>query len=263
MTAVYEIYAVRYAHLERTARHNFVGGDEHDGPMPLDYYVWAIVGEGRTIVLDTGFDAAMARRRGREIVRPVGEGLKSIGIVPETVEQVVISHMHYDHAGNHELFARARYHLQDAEMAYCSGRCMCHPHGRAPFEADDVAAMVRKIFAGRVVFHDGDEEIAPGITLHRVGGHTPGLQIVRVATSRGWVVLGSDAAHFYANLEQGRPFPIFEDLTAYLEAHRTMRRLASSPQHIIPGHDPLVLERFPAARAGLAGVARVDLPPRA
>jgi glyoxylase-like metal-dependent hydrolase (beta-lactamase superfamily II) len=262
MTAVYEIYAVRYARLERTAAHNFIGGDEHDGPMPLDYYVWAIVGGGRTIVLDTGFDAAMARRRGREIVRPVGEGLKAIGVAPDQVEEVVISHMHYDHAGNHDLFPRARYHLQDAEMAYCTGRCMCHRHGHAPFEAEDVAAMVARIFAGRAVFHDGDEEIAPGVTLHRLGGHTPGLQVMRVATARGWVVLASDATHFYANLEQGRPFPIFENLSAYLEGHRSLRRLASTAGHIVPGHDPLVLDRFPPARTGLAGVARVDLPPR-
>ena len=98
MSAVYEIYAVRYAHLERTAADNFVGGDEHDAPMPLDYFVWAIVGQGRTLVLDTGFDAAMARRRGRELLRPVEEGLRAIGVAPESVDDVLISHLHYDHA---------------------------------------------------------------------------------------------------------------------------------------------------------------------
>jgi glyoxylase-like metal-dependent hydrolase (beta-lactamase superfamily II) len=261
MNAKYEIYAVRYGRHERTARHNFLGGDEHDGPMPLDFYVWAIVGNGRTIILDTGFDEAVARRRGRQIVRPVGEGLKAIGIAPDSVEDVIVSHMHYDHAGNHDLFPRARYHLQDAEMAHCAGRCMGYPHVRGTYEVDDVTAMIDRIFAGRVVFHDGETELAPGITLHKVGGHTQGLQIVRVATERGWVVLGSDAAHFYANLEQGRPFPIVDSIPAYFEAHRTMLRLASSPQHIIPGHDPLVLARYPRARHGLDGVVRLDLPP--
>ena len=262
MTATYQIYAVRYGRHERTARHNFLGGDEHDGPMPLDFYVWAIVGEKRTIILDTGFDETVAQRRGRNIVRPVGDGLKAIGISPESVEDVIVSHMHYDHAGNHDLFPRARYHVQDAELAYCTGRCMCYPHVRATFDADDVSAMVKRVFSGRVVFHDGEEELAPGITLHKVGGHTQGLQIVRVATERGWVVLGSDAAHFYANLEQGRPFPIVDNLPAYFEAQRTMLRLASSPHHVIPGHDPLVLERYRDAKAGLAGVVRLDLPPK-
>ena len=262
MVATYEVFAIRYAHLERTARHNFLGGDEHDGPMPLDYYVWAIANTERTVLVDTGFDQDAARRRGRSIVRPVADGLGTIGISPDRIEHIVISHMHYDHAGNHELFPRARYHVQDAEMAYCTGRCMADPGVGGVFDAAAVTAMIDKVFAGRVQFHDGDDEIAPGISLHKVSGHTRGMQIVRVATARGWVVLGSDTAHFYANLEPGRPFPILDDLPAYIEAQRTALRLASSPQHFIPGHDPLVLARYPSARAGLEGVARLDLAPQ-
>lgn len=258
---MYEIYAIRYGHLERTATHNFLGGDEHDGPMPLDYYVWAIVGAGRTIVLDTGFDAATGAARGRTLVRPVADGLAALGIDPATLRDVIVSHMHYDHAGNHDLFPQARYHLQDAEMAFCTGRSMCHGVIRAAFEARDVQAMVGRLYAGRVVFHDGDSELAPGITLHRVGGHTRGLQIVRVHTRRGWVVLAADAAHFYANWQQRRPFPIVDDVSAYLEAFRTIEGLASSPRHIIPGHDPLVLQHYPAARAGVADIVRLDLDP--
>ena len=263
MPPTYEVLAIRYAHLERTARHNFVGGDEHDQPMPLDYYVWAIVGAGRTVIVDTGFDENAARLRGRQLVRPVAAGLEAVGISPEQVEHIVISHMHYDHAGNHDLFPRARYHVQDDEMAYCTGRCMGNAEVGGVFDADAISAMVRKVFSGRVQFHDGDEEIAPGITVHKVGGHTRGMQIVRVSTQRGWVVIGSDSAHFYANLAPGRPFPIFDDLTAYLEAQRTALELASSPQHFIPGHDPLVLTRYPGARNGLEGVARLDVPPQA
>lgn len=131
----------------------------------------------------------------------------------------------------------------------------------AAFEARDVQAMVGKLYAGRVVFHDGDTELAPGITLHRVGGHTRGLQVVRVQTRRGWVVLAADAAHFYANWQQRRPFPIVDDVSAYLEALGTIERLASSPQHVIPGHDPLVLQRYPASRAGVTDIVRLDLDP--
>jgi glyoxylase-like metal-dependent hydrolase (beta-lactamase superfamily II) len=263
MVATYRVFAVRYAHLERTARFNFVGGDEHDAPMPLDYFVWAIVNDARTVIVDTGFDADAARRRGRELVRPVADGLGAIGIAPDQVEHIVISHMHYDHSGNHQLFPRARYHLQDAEMAYCTGRCMTEPEVGGVFDAGSVAAMVDKVFAGRVRFYDGDAELASGITLHKVGGHTRGMQIVRVATERGWVVLGSDTAHFYANLDPGRAFPIFDNGQQYVEAQRTALRLASSPDHYIPGHDPLVCARYPAARTGVEDIVRVDLSPRA
>jgi len=260
--APYEVYAIRYARHERTAAANFIGGDEHDGPMPLDYFVWVARSEHRAFVIDTGFDAAAAAHRGRALITPVRQGLAALGVEPAAVEDVIVTHMHYDHAGNHDLFPRARYHLQDAEMAYCTGRHMGHAPLRHAYAVEDVAEMVRKVFDQRVAFHAGDEELAPGLSVHHVGGHTLGLQVVRVWTRRGWLVLASDASHFYANMNETRPFPIVHDLGAMLEGYRTIKALASADDLAIPGHDPLVLQRFPAATPALAGhIARLDADP--
>jgi len=259
----YEIYAVRYAHHERRAAENFIGGDPHDLPMPLDYFVWAIRGGGRTFVLDTGFDAEMGRRRGRQFLRDPAESLRALDIDAAAVTDVIISHMHYDHCGNHALFPKARFHVQDREMQFSTGRCMCHAPLRMAFEPDDVVAMVRRVYEGRVQFHDGESEVAPGISVHHVGGHTMGLQITRVRTKRGWVVLASDASHFYANMEEARPFPIVYNVAEMLAGHAKCYALASSRAHVIPGHDPLVLARYPAAARGLEGwVARLDVDPK-
>jgi len=257
---IWEVYAVRYAHHVRTARENFIGGDPHDeSPMPMDYFVWAVRSGKRVFVIDTGFDEAMAKKRGRDFLHSPAEGLKAIGIDAAQVEDVILTHMHYDHSGNHDLFPKARYHVQDREMQFCTGRWMTHPHTRLPFEGEDVVAMVRRIFAGRVVFHDGDTEIAPGLSVHYVGGHSMGLQMVRVNTRRGWVVLASDASHYYANMERGLPYPITFNIGEVMEGYRRAYALASSPEHVIPGHDPLVMQRYPAARAELqAWVARLD-----
>ncbi len=262
-SATYQVYAVKYAQLMRRAGENFLDGDPHDSAeMPLDYYVWVVVGADRTIVVDTGFGAAVGSKRGRTITHSVGDGLEALGIDAARVRDVVITHMHYDHCGNDDLFAAATYHLQDREMDYATGRCMCHTDISRAFEADDVARMVHRVFAGRVRFHDGSEEIAPGVSVHHIGGHTKGLQAVRVETERGAVVLASDASHFYAHMEQNRVFPIIYNVADMLEGYRTLRKLASSPQHIVPGHDPLVLARYPAVSSATAGwIARVDLEP--
>jgi glyoxylase-like metal-dependent hydrolase (beta-lactamase superfamily II) len=256
----YRIYAVRYGHLDRTSDRNFLGGDDHAHPMPLDYYVWVIKGDALSIVVDTGFDSSQAAGRGRTLIRPVAQGLAAIDVDPSDVMDVVITHMHYDHAGNTALFPQARFHVQDAEMAYCTGRAMAHRHLSAFFEAEDVAGMVRRVFDGRVVFHAGDSVLCPGVTLHHLPGHTLGLQAVRVETGRGPVVLASDAIHFWANLERDTPYPVVADVPLYLESLRALRRLAPSVDHIIPGHDPGVLARFPA-EPGLNDIVRLDLAP--
>jgi glyoxylase-like metal-dependent hydrolase (beta-lactamase superfamily II) len=243
----YRVYAIKYAHHERRSTANFIGGDTHDVPMPLDYFVWAVVGRDRAFLVDTGFDQAGAEKRGRSITRPIDTGLAAVGVQAADVKDVIITHMHYDHAGNRDLFPNARYHVQDQEMAFCTGRCMCHRPLAVHFEPADVASMVHKVFDGRVAFHDGDDEIAPGLTVHHMGGHTAGLQVVRVNTEKGALVLASDASHFYANIEQKRPFPAVYNVGDTMEAYRRIYALADKPELVVPGHDPLVLERFPSA----------------
>ena len=258
MIPLHEVYAVKYAEHDRRASENFLDGDAHDGPMPLDYFVWLVRGPSGDIVVDTGFSAPVAARRGRKHLRCPSSGLGALGVDVRGVRDVVITHLHYDHVGNFDLFPAATYHLQDLEMRFATGRHMAEPRHRGAFDVEDVVGMVRQAYAGRVRFHDGDAELHPGISLHLIGGHTLGLQVVRVHTRRGWIVLASDATHFYANLEQERPYPIVWSVPDMLAGYRTVRELADSPQHIIPGHDPLVLKRYPACERLQGVAARLD-----
>jgi glyoxylase-like metal-dependent hydrolase (beta-lactamase superfamily II) len=255
----YQVYAVKYAERDGRRAEHFLGGDPHDAPMAMDYFVWAVVGGGGTWVVDTGFGVADAERRGRRLVRSTTAALAAVGVVATDVTDVVLTHLHYDHAGGCDQFPSARFHVQDREVAYATGRHMTRPTLGQPFTADHVSELVRAVHGGRVVFHDGDEELAPGLSVHLIGGHTDGLQVVRVETGRGALVLASDATHYYENLESGRPFPIVFDVGAMLEGYDTLRRLASTPDAIVPGHDPLVLTRHPPAGPGLEGIAvRLD-----
>lgn len=265
---VWDLYAIKYAEMaERTRRDNLLNHDPHDtSPMPMDYFVWAAVAQadGRTVVIDTGFDKPEGDRRGRTVIRSVSEALAMGGIDAARVEDVVVTHMHYDHIGGHAEFPAAKFHMQESEMHFCTGKHMCSPFLNRSFTADHIAAMVRNVFAGRVAYYDGSAEIAPGIVVHHVGGHAMGLQVVHVLTQRGWVVVASDATHYYANMETGVPFTTAFHLGDMILAFDRLRQLAGGDEsRIVPGHDPLVLARYPAPDSRLQGVvARLDVAPK-
>jgi glyoxylase-like metal-dependent hydrolase (beta-lactamase superfamily II) len=210
MGNAYEIYALRYATMSpRTPSMNYLAPDPHEtAAQDLDYFVWLIRGGGRDILVDTGFNAEEAQARARKLTLNPVDALERFGVKADNIRDVIVTHLHYDHAGNLDLFPNARFHLQDREMSYATGRCMCFGHLRHPFSIDHVTLMVRHVYGERVTFHSGDGQAAPGVTLHHVGGHSDGLQVVKVATARGPVVLASDASHFYGNFQRRSPFPI-------------------------------------------------------
>jgi len=258
----YEIHAIRYATRDALRRDHFIGGDPHELPMAMDYYVWVAIGGAGAYVIDTGFTAEMAKARKRTYLRCPIDSLKLVGVEAGDVKDVILTHMHYDHVGNFDRFAGARFHLQAREMAYATGKYMRYPRIGHSYHVEDVVGMVRLNFKGRVEMHEGEVEVAPGIILTPTPGHSDGLQVVRVHTRRGWVVLASDATHFYENMWTNRPFTTAFHIGQMLDAYRTLERLAPSPRHIIPGHDPHVMREYPASTPGLEGIAvRLDRDP--
>lgn len=257
----WEVFAVKYAERNsRTRADSFIDDDDHASPHDMDYFVWALRSGDQTILIDTGYDEKEAKRRGRPILRDPAGAIEALGISAESVETVVVTHLHYDHAGGLDRYPNATFHLQQSEMEFATGPCMCHDEPRAPFTADHVCEMVQKVYSGRVNFHDGDGLIADGVTVHRIGGHSRGLQAVRVKTSEGYVCLASDASHYYENFLSRKPFPIVDDLDQMIMGFEQIQQLATQTSLVIPGHDPLVRASFP--EEGTSGFAwRLDKGP--
>jgi glyoxylase-like metal-dependent hydrolase (beta-lactamase superfamily II) len=256
-SAPYRVYAVRYG--ERLARRgeHFAGYDERSGePHETAYFLWAAVSPDRTVIVDTGMRASRAAALdGLEHVAPV-EALADLDVVPEAVDHLVLTHLHYDHAGGVADYPRARAVLQQAELDYWTGP-LAERIGRERWLLDDEAlAHVRAAAAGaRVDLIDGDAEVLPGLSVHRVGGHTAGLQVVRVRTAHGHAVIASDAALFYENLEDDRPGPLAHSVADVYSAFDRVNALADDPDLVLAGHDPRVLDRFPTLTDRVAVVA--------
>ncbi len=260
----YEVFALRYA--ERTARARqelfLEPVDDHDSPMPLAYYIWVVRNENRTIIVDTGFNQHQGKLRGCSAMRLPRLMLAELGIDAAKVEDVVITHMHNDHAGNLSEFPRARFHIQEREAQVTTGRWMLDDDQRHFYSADDIAEFVHRLFEKRVVFYSGDGDIAPGLTLHALPGHTMGMQALRVPTKRGNLLLASDATHYYEHWKRRVTFPICWSRPATKESYRMIEGLADSEDHVIPGHDPLVCSLYPAAFPALGDqVVRLDAAP--
>ena len=114
--STYALYAIKYAQREARSGEHFYGGDPHDGPMPMDYFVWVAVSPEQAIVVDCGFTVETGVRRNRVVLRTPAEGLRLLGIDSAEVGHVILTHFHYDHVGNVAEFPNATFVVQDREV---------------------------------------------------------------------------------------------------------------------------------------------------
>lgn len=244
---VYHVYSLCYARLPtRTAHENFAIRDMHDGPMAMDFNLWILRNARRTVLVDTGFSPRAAEARQRPLDFDPVAALVELGVDPDAIEDIILTHLHYDHAGNIDRFGKARFHVQDAEVTLATGRCMCDWAIRRAFDVEDIVTLVRHAYADRVCFHDGDATPLPGISLHALPGHSAGMQAVRVITPRGPIVLASDASHYYANIARRSPFAFTLNVPETLRSYDQLLALAGSIERVIPGHDPKVRAFYPS-----------------
>ena len=224
---MYEVYALKYGERDTTACQFFYREASHES-ITLHYYVWLILGGPHPILVDTGFLDDDARERGiRGYVSPAAM-VERAGVKPGDVPVALITHLHYDHWAGHSLFPGAEYWIQRDEVAFWTGPYGHYPAFRQSANVGALARLVTLNYASRVRIIDGDRQVLPGIGVHRVGGHTAGLQIVTVQTRRGTVVLTSDASHFYRNVETRQPVQIITSLPEMLAAFETIHALAGA-----------------------------------
>ena len=251
----YEVLAVRYATREGTRResfHGYLAYDEPDGPLVMDYFFWILRGpDGKVTMVDCGFDDGRSVHAGMEVLIEPAEALALLGVEPEAVELVIITHLHYDHTGNLDLFPNAEFAVAERDLEFWTGPLADRIQFASHANSQDVEFVDRARREGRVRLLGEDEEILPGVRALRVGGHSPGQLVLVVDGPGQGVVLTSDTIHYYEELELDRPFAVVSDLAEMYRAYEVLRDLVGSGDRVlVAGHDPLVAERFPAAPGG-------------
>ena len=123
---LWEVYAVKYADRNNRMRvESFILDPAHDQPHPMDYFIWILKSGERVIMVDMGYDYDEAKRRGRAIQRPPVKAIEALGLAAGDIDDIIVTHLHYDHAGCLGDFPAAKLHIHPVEMAYATGPCMC------------------------------------------------------------------------------------------------------------------------------------------
>jgi glyoxylase-like metal-dependent hydrolase (beta-lactamase superfamily II) len=251
----YEIYAIRYATLKDFAISGLVAGADPARKLDIAMMVWLVKGGGHNILVDSGFyrDQFMRQWHPADYTKP-SNALSRAGLTPEEITDVIISHIHWDHADGFDLFPKAKVWIQKEELEYYAGEAW-NGKRRTAADPDDIVGLVKLNTEGRVGLVNGDaQEILPGITCYTGGKHTYASQFVGVNTAGGTVILASDNMYLYENLEKHVPIAATLDAASNLRAQDRMKQLAASPKLIIPGHDPAVMKSFPEVAPGVVRI---------
>jgi glyoxylase-like metal-dependent hydrolase (beta-lactamase superfamily II) len=252
---IWQVYAIRYATIPSFPVRALVAGADSTRELDIAMMFWVLKGpEGRCVLVDAGF----YRQKFIDSWKPAGflrpsEALQQFGVPPDSVTDVIVSHVHWDHLDGADLFPNARLWIQRQEYEYYVREDGTPAH--AAIDSVDAQMLVHLHAAGRVQLVPGDgKEILPGVTAYTGGRHTFASQYVGVRTAAGTVVLASDNVYLYENLDRHAPIAQTLDAHSNLAAQDRMRRIASDLRLIVPGHDPGVFARFPAVGTGVVKI---------
>ena len=256
-TPTYEVYAISYAVIPDFPVASLVAGADGSRKLDIQMMVWLLKGSnGANILVDSGFyrDKFFKQWKVKDFVKP-SEAISKVGLKPEDINDLIITHMHWDHADGMDLFPRARVWIQQDEYSYYTGEAWQPGGSHGGVDAEDVLALVRVNTQGRVRLVRGDDQGGiEGIKFYTGGRHTHASQYVSVNTKSGTAVVASDNLYLYENLDKRAAIAQTWDAPSNLKAQDRMKQLASNPRLIIPGHDPAVFTRFPTPGNGVAKI---------
>lgn len=253
----YEIYAIKYATLKAFPLGGLVEGEDRNQKLDIGMYVFLVKGGGHNILFDCGFYRPQFMRQWKPADYEIpSAAIEKAGVKAADITDVIISHIHWDHADGFDLFPNAKIWIQKEELEYYAGEAWSGGKKRTAADPDDIVGLVKMNTEARLNLVNGDaQQLLPGITAYIGGKHTYQSQFIGVKTSSGTVVLASDNVYMYMNLEKHKPIAATLDRESNLRAQDRMKDIASNPKLIIPGHDPAIMKNFPEVTPGVVRIS--------
>src|SRR5579862_3047777 len=252
----YEIYGIKYATLKAFPLGGLVEGEDRNQKLDIGMYIFLVKGGGKNILFDCGFYRPQFMRQWKPADYEIpSAAVERAGVKAADITDVIISHIHWDHADGFDLFPNAKIWIQKEELEYYAGDAWSGGKKRTAADPDDIIGLVKMNTEARLNLVNGDaQQIFPGITAYIGGKHTYQSQFIVVKTANGTVVLASDNVYMYMNLEKHKPIAATLDRESNLRAQDRMKDIASSPKLIVPGHDPAVMKNFPEVAPGVVRI---------
>jgi glyoxylase-like metal-dependent hydrolase (beta-lactamase superfamily II) len=255
---MYEVYALKITERPTDTPKIFynMGFGEK---VTMAFYFWLVKGENRNILVDTGI--SMEEMECRKISGPTREDMLSrINVRPEEIDTIVLSHLHGDHFAQPEIYPNAEFYVQRKEVEFWSGEVLGFAainkpdflHGKSSVQLE---AFEKLNLDERVRFLDGDSDIYPGLSTIFTGGHTPGHQAIKIETAKGPIVLCVDFLETYKNIDERIPVGSYFNLVEWMYSFSRIERMRFPSGALIPGHDVLLMDRFPKVAEGVVKIA--------
>ena len=252
----YEIFAVKYAGPFTSSGAFLMWRKDWEKQVQRNYYLWCVRGEKGTVIVDAGTSPELAAKKNLHGYENPADVLSRLGVKAEEVRHLIITHLHWDHASGVGLFPNAAIYVQEREFNFAvrdpiAGRPVFAPQ----FDAASMAYIQSLEGTKRLVLVRGDQAVLPGIECLLTPGHSVALQSVAVQTARGTAILGSDCAHTFRNYQEDWPSCLIVDLVGWMKSFEKLRKKASSPDLLFPGHDPLLSTGYPETAPGVTRLA--------
>lgn len=258
----YEIYAIEFARMNyRTHAKDIAIGANPKDTVDTSFFIWLLIGNNKKILVDAGYnrDATKSQQYFLHYIRPDSALLK-INVTADEITDIILTHPHWDHIAGIELFKNAKLWMQKNDFTYFVTDAWQKGGNNIGFDKQDVRKIVNANLDGKLQLIDGDSvEIFTGIRVLTGSKHTYASQHVLVNTKDksgkpDCVIIASDNCWYYYNLENLLPITLLLDANAYVRELKRMKSLVTNIDLVIPGHDRLVLYKFPQVAQGIVKI---------